>query len=74
MPYVGSGRALTVKQLAELVSVSQRHIRSLIAKGVIKSFRIGGCIRVAEYEVARLTQDDSSKDDPLIPIDRGRHG
>ena len=34
MPHIDKNRALNVRELAELMNVSHRHVRSLIAKGV----------------------------------------
>ena len=38
-------KALTVKELAEFVSVSTKQVYELVAKGHIPSYRIAGAIR-----------------------------
>ena len=46
------GRALTAKELAKLLSVSQVTILKLAAAGRIPSFRVGTCVRFDPAAIA----------------------
>lgn len=45
-------RMLTVSHTAEHLQMSQKTVRRLIAAGELRSHRLGGCIRVAEDDLA----------------------
>ncbi len=47
------GRALTAKELAKLLSVSQVTVFKLAAAGRIPSFRVGSCVRFDPRSVAQ---------------------
>lgn len=48
------GRALTIREVAVRVGVSEATVRRLIARGDIRSFRVGTrLVRVLEVEVER---------------------
>ncbi len=43
----------TVAELADRWKVSRVHVRKLIAKDIVQSFRVGGNVRITSAEVQR---------------------
>jgi|GEM_PF-5659333 len=56
------GRLLTLRQAAEALAISTRHLRRLAAAGQIRTVRLGRCLRVPASEVERLAGDASDAD------------
>jgi excisionase family DNA binding protein len=55
-------RPFSPKKLAEHWHCSERHVRNLIARGEIRSFRLGGkLLRIAWEEVDRFEREGGSK-------------
>jgi excisionase family DNA binding protein len=52
--------ALTVREAAELLNVSERSIRRLIAKGELPSFRVFSSIRIEAQELDRFVQQNGA--------------
>jgi len=48
------GKLLTVKQVAEISQVSERHVRRLIKKGQLPYIRFGRNIRIASKDLERF--------------------
>ncbi len=49
---------LTVREAAEQLAISPRHLRRLIARREIRAVRLGRAIRLPEAELRRLAGDD----------------
>lgn len=49
-------RLLTVKQVADLLAICERHVWTLIANGTIRVVRLGRSVRVSESALWRLIQ------------------
>jgi excisionase family DNA binding protein len=47
-------RLLRVDEAAELLTISGRHLRGLIARGEVNVVRLGRCVRIPRAEVDRL--------------------
>lgn len=53
--------ALTIKQVAQMLQVSEGTVRNLIASGRLRSVQLGGpgsSIRIPRREVERLLEED----------------
>ncbi len=53
--------ALTIKQVAQALQVSEGTVRNLIAQGRLKAVRLGGpgsSVRIPRREFERLLEDD----------------
>jgi len=51
---------LTAAQVARSLSLSERYVRALMARGDLKVKRIGGAVRVHRDELARFAADDDT--------------
>ena len=49
-------RVVTVAEAAELLHVSVRHLRRLIAKGELESTRVGEAVRLSPEALASLVE------------------
>ena len=47
----------TVKDVATLISVSEKHVRNMINRGEIRAKRFGGAIRIPYTELVRNIKD-----------------
>jgi excisionase family DNA binding protein len=52
--------ALTIREAAELLNVSERTIRRLIAKGELPSFRVFSSIRIEAQELDRFVEENGA--------------
>jgi excisionase family DNA binding protein len=53
--------AIDTKQVAALLSVSERHIRNLAARGVLKPFKLGGSTRFRREDVERYVREATAE-------------
>jgi excisionase family DNA binding protein len=53
-------RLLTVRDAAQAWNVSERYARDLVARGTVRSVRIGRCVRVPREEVDRVTTEGAA--------------
>lgn len=47
-------KLLRVAEVAELLSISETHVRALIRTGEIRAVKLGGAVRIAPTEVDRI--------------------
>lgn len=50
--------AYKISEIAELVSLSEKTIRSLISSGKITAIKVGGSVRVPHEELVRILNGD----------------
>ena len=50
-------KLFTINEVAEMLSVTHKTVRNLIAKGEIKAIKIGGSIRIKESVIKNLIQE-----------------
>jgi len=48
----------TVKEVADIFKVSTRQVYSLVATGKLKTFRVGGAVRINQSEVDRIMKGE----------------
>ena len=49
----------STKHIADVLNISERHARRLIATGVIKAIRLGRVLRVSDEAIAALVESHS---------------
>ncbi len=59
---------LTIKEVAEVLRLSERKARDLTGSGELPSFKIGGSIRVKQSELDEYLE--SCRQQPPVPISR----
>ena len=47
---------LSKKEVAETLSVSVRSVERLVARGVLKKIKVGGCVRFRSSELEKLIE------------------
>lgn len=63
---------LTPKEIAQRLRISQSKAYSLLARGQIRSFKIGACVRVAEEDLERFLEEN--RHEPVqLPAPQHRH-
>lgn len=50
-------KLFTIQEVAQMLSVTHKTVRNLIAKGEIKAIKIGGSIRIKESVFRNLIQE-----------------
>jgi excisionase family DNA binding protein len=69
----GLKEALDVHQMAELLSVSERHIYELAADGSLPSFRVGKTVRFDPQDIANWLRKKKPSEDHDTPRKSQRH-
>lgn len=60
-----AGKILTLKQVGEILGVTDRTIQNLIERGDMRGFRVGGRWRVEESELPAYIERQTNKVDAL---------
>jgi excisionase family DNA binding protein len=53
--------AIDTKQVADLLNICPRHVRNLVTRGVLKSFKLGGSTRFSREAVERYVRDATAE-------------
>jgi excisionase family DNA binding protein len=49
-------RLLRIADAAAQLTISERHLRELVARGEVRAIRIGRCVRIPRAEIDRLCE------------------
>tara|TARA_B100000963_G_C22059055_1_gene422965 strand:- start:276 stop:461 length:186 start_codon:yes stop_codon:yes gene_type:complete len=49
-------KLLSKKEVSQILSVSVRSVERLIARGILKKIKLGGCVRIRQSELENLIE------------------
>ncbi|WP_315298278.1 helix-turn-helix domain-containing protein [uncultured Actinomyces sp.] len=64
--------AYRVRTFAQLIEASDSGVRELIASGAIRSFKVGGLLRIPASELVKFTGEEEGKEVRPCGCDAGR--